>query len=172
MMTGIMIAGRSGSAITAELATMKVSEEIDGLRVMGIDPNRFLVLPRLIAITIVQPALTLMSNFVGIFGGFLIGVFYLDLSPDSYINQTVESLDLGDLFNGLSKSVVFAWIIGTIAAYSGINVRGGREQRRKGDHARSRRQHFRDHRRRQYVRDDHHLDIMSNEDDGTAAPTT
>ncbi|MGM0555465.1 MAG: MlaE family lipid ABC transporter permease subunit [Myxococcota bacterium] len=125
MMTGIMIAGRSGSAITAELSTMKVSEEIDGLRVMGINPSRFLVLPRMIAITIVQPALTLMSDFVGIFGGFLIGVMYLDLSPESYINQTVESLDLGDLFNGLSKSVVFAWIIGTIATYAGMNVRGG-----------------------------------------------
>jgi phospholipid/cholesterol/gamma-HCH transport system permease protein len=125
MMTGIMLAGRSGSAITAELSTMKVSEEIDGLRVMGINPSRFLVLPRMLAITIVQPSLTLISNFVGIFGGFLIGVLYLDLSPESYINQTVESLDLGDLFNGLSKSVVFAWIIGSIATYAGMNVRGG-----------------------------------------------
>lgn len=125
MMTGIMIAGRSGSAITAELSTMKVSEEIDGLRVMGINPSRFLVLPRMIAITIVQPSLTLMANIVGIFGGFLIGVLYLDLSPESYINQTVESIDMGDLFNGLSKSVVFAWIIGSIATYAGMNVRGG-----------------------------------------------
>jgi phospholipid/cholesterol/gamma-HCH transport system permease protein len=125
MMTGIMLAGRSGSAITAELSTMKVSEEIDGLRVMGINPSRFLVLPRMIAITIVQPALTLMANFVGIFGGFLIGVLYLDLSPESYVNQSLESLDLGDLFNGLSKSVVFAWIIGTVATYAGMNVRGG-----------------------------------------------
>lgn len=125
MMTGIMLAGRSGSAIAAELATMKVQEEIDALRTMGINPARYLILPRMIAITIVTPALALMSDIIGVFGGFLIGTLYLDLSVDSYINQTLIAVTLGDVMNGLAKSVVFAWIIGTIACYSGINVRGG-----------------------------------------------
>jgi phospholipid/cholesterol/gamma-HCH transport system permease protein len=125
MMTGIMLAGRSGSAIAAELATMKVQEEIDALRTMGISPARYLILPRMIAITLVTPALVLMSDIIGVFGGFLIGTMYLDLSPDSYINQTLISVTLGDVFNGLSKSLIFAWIIGTIACYSGVNVQGG-----------------------------------------------
>ncbi len=125
MMTGIMLAGRSGSAIAAELATMKVQEEIDALRTMGISPSRYLILPRMIAISIVTPALVLMADIVGVFGGFLIGTLYLDLSPGSYINQTLEAVTLGDVFNGLSKSMIFAWIIGTIACYAGVNVQGG-----------------------------------------------
>jgi phospholipid/cholesterol/gamma-HCH transport system permease protein len=125
MMTGIMLAGRSGSAIAAELATMKVQEEIDALRTMGISPSRYLILPRMIAITFVTPALVLMSDIIGVFGGFLIGTMYLGLSPESYINQTLIAVNLGDVLNGLSKSLIFAWIIGTIACYSGINVQGG-----------------------------------------------
>jgi phospholipid/cholesterol/gamma-HCH transport system permease protein len=125
MMTGIMLAGRSGSAIAAELATMKVQEEIDALRTMGISPARYLILPRMIAITVVTPALVLMSDIIGVFGGFLIGTMYLDLSPETYINQTLITVTLGDVFNGLTKSLIFAWIIGTIACYSGVNVRGG-----------------------------------------------
>ncbi|QDG51846.1 MlaE family lipid ABC transporter permease subunit [Persicimonas caeni] len=125
MMTGIMLAGRSGSAIAAELATMKVQEEIDALQTMGINPSRYLILPRMIAITIVTPSLALMSDIIGVSGGFLIGTLYLDLSADSYINQTLISVTLGDVMHGLLKSVVFAWIIGTIACYAGMNVRGG-----------------------------------------------
>lgn len=125
MMTGIMLAGRSGSSIAAELATMKVSEEVDALRTMGISPSRFLVLPRVLAMLVVQPALTLMSDVIGIFGGFLIGVMYLDLSPSSYVNQTLASVGLGDVMSGLGKSVIFAAIIVTIACYSGLNVEGG-----------------------------------------------
>lgn len=125
MMTGIMLAGRSGSAIAAELATMTVQEEVDALRTMGIDPPRYLILPRMIAITLVGPSLTLMSDIIGILGGFLIGTIYLDLSADSYINQTLLALTLGDLFNGLAKSLVFAWIIGTVACFSGLNIQGG-----------------------------------------------
>jgi phospholipid/cholesterol/gamma-HCH transport system permease protein len=125
MMTGIMLAGRSGSAIAAELATMTVQEEVDALRTMGIDPGRFLVVPRLIALTIVQPALTLMSIFVGILGGFLIATTLLDLSASAYTMQTLSAVSMNDFTYGLVKSVVFAWIIGFTACFTGLQIRGG-----------------------------------------------
>lgn len=125
MMTGIMLAGRSGSAIAAELATMKVQEEVDALRTMGIHPVRFLVAPRILALTIAQPALTLISIFVGLVGGFLIGISMLDLSPQAYISQTLSAVGLNDFAYGLIKSVVFAWIIGLTACFSGLQIRGG-----------------------------------------------
>lgn len=128
MMTAIMLAGRSGSAIAAELGTMKVQEEIAALETMGLNPIRFLVLPRLLALTLVQPALTLMADFVGIFGGLLIGTTLLDLSVSSYIDQTINSIGLNDFANGLSKSVVFAWIIGITGCYFGLQIRGGASQ--------------------------------------------
>lgn len=125
MMTAIMVAGRTGSAIAAELGTMKVSEEIDALKTMGIDPIRFLVLPRLVALTIMQPALTLMADFIGIMGGFVIGVSLLDLSANVYYEQTVEALTMDDFNHGLLKSLVFAWIIGITGCYSGLKIQGG-----------------------------------------------
>ena len=125
MMTAIMLAGRSGSAIAAELATMKMSEEIDALQVMGIDPVRFLVLPRVAAMTLVQPALTLMADFIGMIGGFVIGVLLLDLSTNVYFEQTVSAVDMDDFTHGLLKSVVFAWIIGITGCYTGLKTQGG-----------------------------------------------
>ena len=127
LMTAIVVAGRSGSAISAELGTMIVGEEIDALRTMGINETRFLVVPRFYAITVTQPSLTLMANFVGVLGGFIIGVFYLDLSAAAYMEQTIQSLTIGDLATGLSKSLVFAWIIVLIGCYTGLNITGGAE---------------------------------------------
>ncbi len=125
MMTGIMLAGRSGSAIAAELATMTVQEEVDALRTMGIDPSRFLVAPRILALTIVQPALTLMSIFVGLLGGFLISTGFMDISASAYISQTLTALGMNDFVFGLVKSVVFAWIISVTACFTGLQIRGG-----------------------------------------------
>jgi phospholipid/cholesterol/gamma-HCH transport system permease protein len=125
MMTGIMLAGRSGSSIAAELGTMVVQEEVDALRVMGIDPKRYLVLPKMLAILTMQPALTLFSNMIGIFGGFIIATLYLDLGAPVYIDQTLESIEAGDWFHGLLKSFVFAMIIGFVGCYSGLNIKGG-----------------------------------------------
>lgn len=125
MMTGIMLAGRSGSAIAAELATMKVQEEVDALRTMGIDPVRFLVAPRVLALTIAQPALTLMSIFVGLFGGFLIATGLLDISAQAYVTQTLSAVGTDDFAFGLVKSVVFAWIISVTACFTGLQIRGG-----------------------------------------------
>ena len=125
MMTAIILAGRSGSSMAAELGTMRIQEEVDALKTMGIDPNRFLILPRMMAITVVQPALTIMSMLIGIIGGFLIARFYLDVSSSIYINKAIEALSLGDFFHGVGKSVVFAWLIGIISCYAGMTVQKG-----------------------------------------------
>lgn len=127
LMTAIVVAGRSGSAISAELGTMMVGEEIDALRTMGINENRFLVVPRVYAISFTQPSLTIMADLVGILGGFCIGVFYLDLSAAAYMQQTIQALTIGDLANGLAKSGVFAWVIVLIGCYTGLNITGGAE---------------------------------------------
>jgi phospholipid/cholesterol/gamma-HCH transport system permease protein len=125
LMTAIIIAGRSGSAIAAELGTMTVGEEIDALRTMGIDPIRFLVVPRVYAISMTQPALSLFAMGLGIMGGFLIAVFFLDLSASAYLKQTISSLQLANLFEGLTKSLVFAWVIVMIGCHSGLRITGG-----------------------------------------------
>ena len=127
MLTAIIITGRSGSAIAAEIGTMKVSEEIDALRTMGLNPVSFLVLPRLLAMLIALPCLTLLADFVGILGGVFIGVTALKISAIQYINQTAEALVFKDLFTGLVKSVFFGFIIATVGSYQGFGVYGGAE---------------------------------------------
>ena len=128
LLTGIVLAGRSGSSIAAELGTMKVNEEVDALHAMGIDHARFLVLPRLLALVVVQPALTLISSIVGTVGGLLIGILYLKISASGYLNQSLDAIRIFDLVQGMSKSVVFALLIGQIACFSGLSVSGGSAQ--------------------------------------------
>jgi phospholipid/cholesterol/gamma-HCH transport system permease protein len=125
LMTAILVAGRSGSSIAAEISTMKVSEEIDALTVMGLDPVGFLALPRLLAITLMMPILTVLADLLGILGGFVVGVFYLDIGVTSFANQMMEALAPKDLLTGLVKSVVFAWGIGLIGLFYGFRVHGG-----------------------------------------------
>ena len=125
LLTAIIVAGRSGSAIAAELGTMVVGEEIDALRAMGIEPVRFLVVPRVFAITVTQPLLTVYSNAVGLLGGFMIGTLFLDLSPVAYLNQTLIALKLSDLLIGLCKSLCFAWVIVFTGCHCGLRIRGG-----------------------------------------------
>ncbi len=125
MMTAIILAGRSGSAIAAELGTMKVQEEIDALRTMGIAPARVLILPRLLSLIMVQPMLTLLAIYVGILGGLITAVPALDLSPDMYLSRSIQVLTPGDLAWGLSKSVVFAALIGLIGCSAGLKTTGG-----------------------------------------------
>lgn len=125
IMTAIIVAGRSGSAYAAEISTMKISEEIDALTVMGFDPNMFLVLPRMIAAMIVVPLLTVFSSIFAIAGGMAIGVFVLDLSPGTYITYTIDSLSIFELLWGLFKSLVFAVLIALTGCLRGIQARGG-----------------------------------------------
>ena len=125
IMTGIIVAGRSGSAYAAEISTMKISEEIDALYVMGFDPNQFLVLPRLIAAVIVVPMLTMFSNLFAIIGGAIIGVAMLNLTVDAYVTQSFDAISLFELTWGLSKSAVFAVLIAITGCLRGFQAEGG-----------------------------------------------
>jgi phospholipid/cholesterol/gamma-HCH transport system permease protein len=122
--TAIILAGRSGAAIAAELGTMAVNEEIDALRTMGIPPVRFLVLPRMLAIACMQPALSLLAMFVGIAGGLAIAPT-LGLSWLTLYHRMTWIITPNDLALGLSKSVLFAWAIGLAACTMGLRTRGG-----------------------------------------------
>ncbi len=127
LLTAIVIAGRSGSAITAEIGTMKVSEEIDALQTMGFNPIKFLVVPKTLAMTVMLPTLTVIADFLGILGGYAISMATLRVTSARYVNQTMVSLTFQDLFSGLVKSVFFALIISMIGCYEGFNVKGGAE---------------------------------------------
>lgn len=125
LMTAIILAGRSGSSVTAELGTMVVREEVDALRTMGIDPVRYLVVPKLYAITITGPALSLFSMIIGILGGLIIAVTFLDLAPGAYWSQIQSAINLNDFGHGIGKSLFFSWIVVLVATYYGLNISGG-----------------------------------------------
>ncbi|MEA3328346.1 MAG: ABC transporter permease [Candidatus Omnitrophota bacterium] len=127
LLTAIVVAGRSGSAMAAELGTMKVSEEIDALETIGINPVRFLIVPRVLAILVMLPCLTIFADWMGMVGGYIIGVGNLGISSGLYISKTIDALVLKDIFTGLIKSLAFAGIIGVIGCYQGFIVKGGAE---------------------------------------------
>jgi len=125
IMTAIIVAGRSGSAYAAEIGTMRISEEIDALFTMGFDPTRFLAVPKIVASLIVVPLLTLFSDVFAILGGLVVGVSMLDLTANAYIAQTFVTLAPFDVFLGVLKSAVFAFLISWIGCFRGFRVRGG-----------------------------------------------
>jgi phospholipid/cholesterol/gamma-HCH transport system permease protein len=127
LLTAIILAGRTGSATTAEIATMGVSEEIDALKTMGINPIQFVVVPKFWAITFTMPLLSIFATTAGIIGGFIIGVTYLDLAPNLFFGELMKNLNARDISAGFIKSVVFSWLIIWIGAYYGLRVRGGAE---------------------------------------------
>jgi phospholipid/cholesterol/gamma-HCH transport system permease protein len=127
LITAIIIAGRSGSSFAAELGTMKVSEEIDALEVMGLNRVRYLVVPKYLAMLIMMPCLTLFSDLSGIFGGGLFEMFQLDQNFYTLLLDNQESLHLRDIWTGLVKSVVFGLIITKVGCYEGFSVQGGAE---------------------------------------------
>jgi phospholipid/cholesterol/gamma-HCH transport system permease protein len=127
LLTAVLVAGRSGSSIASEIATMKVTEELDALQVMGLQPIRYVVVPKVLAITAVMPVLTMISMAVAVLGGMAISLPYLDLTARTFLGQFVEVLSPYDLLTGFSKSVVFAWAIVVIAAYYGFQAKGGAE---------------------------------------------
>jgi phospholipid/cholesterol/gamma-HCH transport system permease protein len=127
LMAAIIVAGRSGAAITAEIGTMQVNEEIDALRLIGINPVQYLVVPRVLAVMIAQGMLGITSAMVGIFGGFVIAITKLDLSPMAFINESLTSLLPIDVANNLIKSAIFGFLIVTVGSYYGIRVSGGAE---------------------------------------------
>ena len=127
LMTAIIIAGRSGSAIAAELGSMKVAEEVDALTAMGLDPVEFLALPRILAMGIMLPCLTVLADVIGILGGVVVAWVSLGIPVANYLEQTFHALLLRDLFSGLVKSWVFAGIIAGVGCYQGFRVEGGAE---------------------------------------------
>jgi len=127
LMAAIMVAGRSGAAITAEIGTMQVNEEIDALRLIGMHPVQYLVVPKVYAVVITQALLGITSACVGILGGYVIAVSYLDLSSAAFINKAVNSLVMMDLVNNLTKSAIFGFIIVTVGSFYGLRVSGGAE---------------------------------------------
>jgi len=127
VITALVVAGRVGSAIAAELGTMKVTEQIDALVTMAVDPIRYLVVPRMLAAFIVLPMLTLWSNAVGILGGFIIGTVKLSILPTIYWKMTTLPLVFKDLGSGLLKSAVFAIIIAVVSCFEGFRTEGGAE---------------------------------------------
>jgi phospholipid/cholesterol/gamma-HCH transport system permease protein len=128
LITAIVVIGRSGSAFAAEIATMKVTEEIDALETMAISPVNFLVTPKLLAMIVMLPCLTIWANTMGILGGSLFGIAKADFTFGRYISASVDSLYLRDITSGLIKSVMFGITITVVGCLEGLSTSGGAEQ--------------------------------------------
>ncbi|MGA2775677.1 MAG: ABC transporter permease [Candidatus Omnitrophota bacterium] len=127
VITALVVAGRVGAAITAELGSMQVTEQIDALETLATNPVKYLVVPRFLALIVVLPLLTIYADTVGIFGSYLICTLKLGISSSLYLKVTSEALLYKDLFTGLFKTVFFGMIIALVSCYEGFNVEGGAE---------------------------------------------
>ncbi|HYG61877.1 MAG TPA: ABC transporter permease [Thermoanaerobaculia bacterium] len=127
VLSGLIVAGRAGSAMGAELGTMRVTEQIDALEVMATDPVHYLVVPRVWATTLMLPLLVGMGNAVGIAGGYLVAVVLMGANPVAYVDNTFQFLELNDLFSGLIKAAVFGFLLAVIGCLQGFYTTGGAE---------------------------------------------
>lgn len=127
VLTAMMVAGRVGASMAAELGTMKVTEQIDALKALATDPVRYLVVPRFLASIAMLVLLTIYSDLIGMFGGYLVGVFKLGISSYKYVNRTIDVLILKDVYTGLIKAFVFGILVATVSCYYGFKARGGAE---------------------------------------------
>jgi phospholipid/cholesterol/gamma-HCH transport system permease protein len=127
VLTGLIVSGRAGSAMGAELGTMRVTEQIDALEVMATDPVHYLVVPRVWASTIMLPLLVLMGNAVGILGGYLVAVILMGANPVTYTDRSFQFMDLTDLLSGLIKAAVFGFLLAAIGCQQGFYTSGGAE---------------------------------------------
>ena len=127
VLTALVVAGRVGASITAELGTMRVTEQIDALETLATNPVKYLVVPRFIALFVMLPILTIYADIIGIMGGYIVGVGRLGVSSSMYMRMTWDSMVYKDIFTGLAKAVCFAVIICIIACYEGMNTEGGAE---------------------------------------------
>lgn len=125
LFTGIITAARSGSAFTAELSTMTVSDEVDAIETMGIGPLRYLVAPRVLASILMLPCLTVVSNVAALCGSSFISRVQFNISPSTFFDATLVSLQLRDVWSGVIKSLIFGFLIGIIACHKGLRVKGG-----------------------------------------------
>jgi phospholipid/cholesterol/gamma-HCH transport system permease protein len=127
VISGLMVAGRVGAAMAAEIGTMRVTDQIDALTTLSTDPLRYLVLPRLLAGVITLPMLVLVADIIGVFGGYLVGVYKLGFNPQAYLNGSWQRLETVDVVSGLVKAAVFGFIIALMGCYQGYYSRGGAE---------------------------------------------
>lgn len=125
VMAGLMVAGRIGAAIAAELGTMRVTEQIDALTTLSTNPIKYLIVPRLIAGTFMMPLLVLIADIIGVFGGFLVSVYRLDFNASHYINETWQYLEWADVSSGLWKAASFGAIVALMGSYNGFSSKGG-----------------------------------------------
>ncbi len=127
VLTGLIVAGRAGSAMAAELGTMRVTEQIDALHSLATNPVKYLVVPRLVAGVVMLPVMTVLSDIVGIYGGLFVSVTVLDANRTIYIKRTWDFLEFNDVYSGLFKAAVFGLIIALVGCYKGFYTRGGAE---------------------------------------------
>lgn len=127
VLTGLIVAGRAGAAMAAELGTMRVTEQIDALSTMAVNPVKYLIVPRVLAGMVMLPILVVFADAIGIGGGYFVSVNLLDVNPVVYLRRTTDFLEFGDIFGGLLKAFVFGIIISTISCYKGFNTEGGAE---------------------------------------------
>jgi phospholipid/cholesterol/gamma-HCH transport system permease protein len=125
VLTALMVTGRAGSAIATELGTMKVTEQIDALSTMAVSPIQYLVVPRVVAMTIVMPLLCMLFNMVGFFGAFVISVYQAGINQGTFMGRIHQIVDLTDLTGGLFKAAVFGFAIALIACFKGMHASGG-----------------------------------------------
>ena len=127
VLTALVVGGRVGAAIAAELGSMKVTEQIDALRAMGINPVRYLIIPRIIAATLMLPVITVFSDVISVFGGFLVAVLSIGVAPGTYVSSLRDFFYMKDLMSGLIKALCFGNIIGTMGCFYGFATEGGAE---------------------------------------------
>lgn len=125
VLTGLMVTGRAGSAIATELGTMKVTEQIDALSTMAVSPIQYLVVPRVLAMTLMMPMLCMLFNMVGFMGAYAVSVWQLGINIGTFMGRIQQMVDFSDLAGGLFKSAVFGFVIALIACHKGINASGG-----------------------------------------------
>ena len=127
VLTGLIVAGRAGAAMAAELGTMRVTEQIDALATMAVDPVKYLITPRVLAGMIMLPVLTVLADMIGIIGGYLVSVRLLEANSGIYIRRTTQYLEVNDIMAGLMKAAIFGMLISAVSCYKGFNAAGGAE---------------------------------------------
>lgn len=125
--TALMVTGRAGSAMAAELGTMRVTEQVDALYTMSVNPVQYLVVPRIMAAVLMVPVLTILADFIGVVGGYFVGVHLLGINSGIFMARIYEFVDLDDIFNGLVKAAFFGLILSLIGTFKGFNTTGGAE---------------------------------------------
>ena len=125
VLTGLMVAGRNASGMASELGSMKVTEQIDAMRALGTDPTKKLVTPRVTATVVMLFFLTVISDLLGVLGGFVVSYFLLGLDPNQYWSSSYQKLEYADIEMGLAKPILFGFVIATVGCYYGLTAKGG-----------------------------------------------